>query len=112
MTENEYNYSANIVAEITDQAIAFQEDMMGSTLERWGYHKSDVENALIELERYRKIGTMEECQEAVEKTKVKKVKEICGALGEKYESPECGSSLYDEDLIAGYCKWCGQKVEE
>ena len=62
------------------------------------------------LSEYRKIGTVEEFREAVEKQKPKKVERICGVLNEKYECPECGSSLSDMDLFTGYCKWCGQKI--
>lgn len=68
--------------------------------------------ALEEIQQYREIGTVEECREARERRNPKKVVDICGALGEKYECPECGSSLDDADLIAGNCKWCGQKLYE
>ena len=37
--------------------------------------------------------------EALEKQEAKAVREICG------------SGLYDEDVFAGYCKWCGQKIK-
>ena len=66
--------------------------------------------ALEEIQQYREIGTVEECREARERQNPEKVIDICGALGEKYECPECGSSLDDTDLFAGNCKWCGQKL--
>lgn len=66
--------------------------------------------ALEEIQQYREIGTVEECREARERQNPKKVVDICGALGEKYECPECGSSLDDADLFVGNCKWCGQKL--
>lgn len=69
-----------------------------------------VLNALEEIQQYREIGTVEECREARERQNPKKVVDICGALGEKYECPECGSSLDDADLFVGNCKWCGQKL--
>lgn len=66
--------------------------------------------ALEEIQQYREIGTVEECREARERQNPEKVIDICGALGEKYGCPECGSSLDDTDLFAGNCKWCGQKL--
>lgn len=69
-----------------------------------------VLNALTEILQYREIGTVEECREARERQNPEKVIDICGALGEKYGCPECGSSLDDTDLFAGNCKWCGQKL--
>ena len=43
--------------------------------------------------------------EALEKQNAKAVSEICGALGEIVECPECA------DVFAGYCKWCGQRIK-
>lgn len=66
---------------------------------------------LEEVQAYRKIGTVEEFQECMEKKEPKKVNKICGAMGEEYECPQCGSSLNRFDVFAGHCKWCGQKVK-
>lgn len=49
--------------------------------------------------------------EALEKQEAKAVREICGALCETAECPECGTGLYDTDVFAGYCKWCGQRIK-
>lgn len=49
--------------------------------------------------------------EALERQNAKEVREICGALGETVECPECGTGLRDMDVFAGYCKWCGQKIK-
>ena len=49
--------------------------------------------------------------EALEKQNEKEGRRICGALGETVECPECGTGLYDEDVFAGYCKWCGQRIK-
>ena len=49
--------------------------------------------------------------EALETQNAKEVREICGAFGETVEYPECGSGLNDEDVFAGYCKWCGQRIK-
>lgn len=68
--------------------------------------------AIQQLGRYEDIGfTVEELQELIEKNTPQKLNEICGAFGEKYECPNCGSPLNDIDALAGYCKWCGQRVE-
>lgn len=68
-----------------------------------------------ELEQYRKIGTVEECREAVEKQKVKyiKIEAYCPAY-----CPTCRFEL-SESLGDGYYKYfdnlsrcpkCGQKI--
>lgn len=49
---------------------------------------------------------------ALNKQESKQVGYICGACGERYECPECGSSLTDTDLFAGHCKWCGQAIKD
>ena len=65
----------------------------------------------VELEQYRKIGTIEQCEDAMEKQVAKKAALIYeGIPGEKYECPYCGTALTEEDLFAGHCKWCGQAV--
>lgn len=48
--------------------------------------------------------------DALDKLEHKSVREICGAMGEPYECPECGSGLNIYDLMAGHCKYCGQAV--
>ena len=55
---------------------------------------------------------LELAYEAFEKQTKKVALRICGAMGEKYECPECGSGLRDTDLFAGHCKWCGQAIRE
>lgn len=64
--------------------------------------------ALEEIQRFRAIGTVEECQEASDKQMPKKVKED-GYFGFiDYACPTCG---YDAGSSgAKYCKNCGQKL--
>lgn len=114
MKEDKYSYSANIVTEITEQAITFENKMMGVALGKWGYCKADIEKALVELEQYRKIGTAEECREAVEKTKPKEPEIIPLKDGTKYlKCPNCKlTTVIYNDMIVGYCPKCGQKLEE
>lgn len=69
--------------------------------------------ALEEVQKYRKIGTVEECREAVEKQTAKKVKSISPVKdGDSYvgligRCPCCGDIL-EEDTV--YCD-CGQKLD-
>ena len=64
------------------------------------------------LKQYEDTGlTPNQVQELKERGTAKRLNEICGAFGEKYECPNCGSSLMDIDALAGHCKWCGQRVE-
>ena len=69
--------------------------------------------ALEEVQKYRKIGTVEECREAVEKQTAKKVKSISLVKdGDSYvgligRCPCCGDIL-EEDTV--YCD-CGQRLD-
>ena len=74
-----------------------------------------------ELEQYRKIGTVEECREAVEKQKTKKLLPLTYdpllEIGWRYECPNCGcaagENIYHMDVTKDYeyCSMCGQKIE-
>ena len=59
-------------------------------------------------ERYKQIGTVEQCEKAMEKQKAKQVLK----KGKSKKCPCCNSTLGYADLIAGYCKYCGQKIKE
>lgn len=54
----------------------------------------------------------EKIKEMIRKNSPRQVKYMAELLGEKYECPECGSALTDEDLSAGHCKWCGQAIKD
>ena len=71
--------------------------------------------ALKEIQQYREIGTVEECREAVEKQKPKRLIQVESGmfydLGFRYKCPNCGigikvNNIYHYDV----CKICGQKV--
>ena len=73
-------------------------------------------SALIEIQQYRKIGTVEECRKAVEKQKAKKI------IIESYcltECPTCGHELstslgdgyYKYPTFLGRCPNCGQAIQ-
>ena len=76
-----------------------------------------------ELEQYRKIGSVEECREAVWKQKPKKRIYPKTALERYYHAPECpnckrelkpricGYTLPQAIGIYSYCPWCGQNLE-
>ena len=68
-------------------------------------------SALEEIQKYRQIGTVEECREAVEKQKLKKPTDYDEDLG-YFKCPSCGCSIMaDEFSDHKYCLNCGQKLE-
>ena len=68
-------------------------------------------SALKEIQQYRKIGTVEECREAVEKQKPKKPTDYDEDLG-YFKCPSCECSIMaDEFSDHKYCLNCGQKLE-
>lgn len=69
--------------------------------------------ALEEVQKYRKIGTVEECREAVEKQTAKKVKSISPVKdGDSYVGLigrcPCCVDILEEDTV--YCD-CGQRLD-
>ena len=67
--------------------------------------------ALKEIQQYRKIGTVKECREAVEKQKAKKP-EVIDQDFDYYKCPVCGEYIWATDNINDhkYCLNCGQAV--
>ena len=68
-------------------------------------------SALKEIQRYRKIGTVEECREAVEKQKPKKPRILSsrGEKGGKYcVCPRCNGVT---GKYISYCRSCGQAIQ-
>lgn len=68
--------------------------------------------ALKEIQQYRKIGTVEECREAVEKQKAKKP-EVIDRDFDYYKCPVCGEYIWATDNINDhkYCLNCGQAIQ-
>lgn len=68
--------------------------------------------ALEEVQQYRKIGTVEECREAVEKQKAKKP-EASDSDFDYYKCPVCGEYIWATDNINehNYCLNCGQAIK-
>ena len=73
-------------------------------------------SALLEIRRYREIGSVEECRKAVEKQKPKKPKEILRHRGgfEMHHCPNCDTD-YQVDrrykIKDGYCPACGKLLD-
>ena len=68
-------------------------------------------SALKEVQQYRKIGSVEECREAVEKQKAKNP-EVIDRDFDYYKCPVCGEYIWATDNINDhkYCLNCGQAV--
>lgn len=72
--------------------------------------------ALKEIQQYREIGTVEECREAVEKQKPKKViikpwePSICPTCGVEL-SESLGDGYYKHWMYLRRCTRCGQKIQ-
>lgn len=68
--------------------------------------------AMQELQEYKKLGTMEEVREAVEKQRAKKPKNAKTEgyrYTDTYRCPTCGRN-FSGTGIAEYCYHCGQKL--
>ena len=66
------------------------------------------EECVEELELYKAIGTVEECREAVEKTKRKKTKMVKVRVKNVTDGcPTCGEELYQRE---DFCPRCGQAI--
>ena len=82
-----------------------------------------VDEDVDKWDAYRKIGTVEECREAVEKQKPKRRYIQKSALEKYYHAPECpnckkelkpricGYTLSQAIGIYSYCPWCGQNLD-
>ena len=69
-------------------------------------------NVLKEIQKYRKIGTVEECRAAVEKQTAAKPLGGMDADGNDYAiCRECSAILSDGEWFAQYCPDCGKKVD-
>lgn len=78
-----------------------------------------------ELEQYRKIGTVEECREAVEKRKPKapkdslKIKPVIDENGAYVDAdvtvyllcPNCGEMVGIDENVDKFCNECGQAIQ-
>ena len=83
-------------------------------------------SALKEIQQYRKIGTVEECREAVEKRKPKKPKDslkinpvidgnvayVDADMTVYLLCPNCGEMIGIYESCDKFCRECGQAIDE
>ena len=72
-----------------------------------------IDDAMLELEQYRAIGTQEECRAAVEKQIPKKpveMKPTDKLLNGYFSCPMCGGWVGMDEYSNEYCGCCGQKI--
>lgn len=63
-------------------------------------------SAMQELQEYRRLGTLEEVMDMVEKQEEERPQKVLGIFGgEEYECRECGNTV---EYMDDYCKWCGK----
>lgn len=71
-----------------------------------------VISALKEIQKYREIGTVEECREAVERQKPKKPLVGIDDEGNGYMiCRNCSDIVERECWVANYCPDCGQAID-
>ena len=89
------------------------------------YAIEEAIEALKEVQRYREIGTVEECREAVEKQKPKapkdslKIKPVIDENGAYVDAdttiyllcPNCGELVGIDEDIDRFCHECGQAIQ-
>lgn len=73
---------------------------------------SVIIKSINEIRKFREIGTVEECREAVEKQKAKKPKELDTEYG-YFICGNCGGAIACTDDFKShkYCLNCGQAIE-
>lgn len=67
--------------------------------------------ALEEIQKYREIGTVEECMDAVDKQMADKPQKVLLSHGTGYECKQCGNELSVNAFNGEYCHWCGRKLD-
>ena len=101
MTENEAKDILNEIMELDDSMAQYNLAYMKAM--------EVAINALEEVQKYRAIGTPEECRVAKEKQVDEKPTAVLGTFGgTEYECKNCGSDVCYGDE---YCRWCGQKLD-
>ena len=71
----------------------------------------DIVESLKELLEYKKLGTLEEVEDAMEKQTAEKPRKVLGINGNiEYECKYCGESEFINEIFS-YCPWCGQKID-
>lgn len=72
----------------------------------------DIVESLEELLEYKKLGTLEEVEEAVGKQTAEKPRKVLGLHygNVEYECVNCGESEAINEMFS-YCPWCGKKID-
>ena len=116
MTENEAIKHLQSYAEVVDNLIKYCKDFepkadITGYLEKKTVFAMAI-SALKEVQKYREIGTVEECREAVEKQKPKR------PIKDKWKHdccPSCGWFVSEEtgwgDRYNPHCENCGQAIQ-
>ena len=120
MTENEAIKHLQSYAEVVDNMIKYCKDFepkadITGYLEKKTVFAMAI-SAIKEIQQYRKIGTVEECREAVEKQKAMKPKEILRHRGgfEIQHCPNCNMDYRVDrryEITDGYCPVCGKLLD-
>lgn len=74
---------------------------------------TEAVKALTEIQQYRAIGTVEECREARERQRAKKVvisHNGCVKDNGKAFCPNCGLDIHGKGMV-GHCFRCGQAID-
>ena len=103
----DYKEAIEILKDFDSQVSAKADGAYQSTI---GKMACDIAiSAMQELQELKKIGTMEEVREAVEKQKEERPIALLGTFGgEEHECRECGNTV---EYMDEYCKWCGKKLD-
>lgn len=72
----------------------------------------DIVESLKELLEYKKLGTLEEVEDAMEKQTAEKPRKVLGLHygNVEYECGNCGESEAINEMFS-YCPWCGKKID-
>ena len=130
MTENEAIKHLQSYAEVVDNLIKYCKDFepkadITGYLEKKTVFAMAI-SALKEVQKYREIGTVEECREAVEKQKPKKPKDslkinpVIDCNGAYVDAdttvyllcPNCGEMVGIDENVDKFCRECGQAIDE
>ncbi len=104
MTKNIIILKAILKAIEKDGACTVSEDVVEETIKAL----YEISDSLKELQRYREIGTVEECREAREKQRTKKVINFLPFSGA--HCPSC-EAIIEAHTSKIYCPYCGQKLD-
>lgn len=77
----------------------------------YGTEERELKPQMERLREYEKIGTIKECQRAVEKQKAKKPVRNSKMAMWKYTCSVCGEPLIQQGYKYNYCDMCGNRID-